>query len=140
MAQYRLPYVVQRAESAARLESAKVRRRMKRGLMSLASISATAALSGFLGMVIGLFRSFGSMCGSRSCELARISAAVSEAMVPGILGLVTALAAFCFYHRLSGQLHTFDLEMKSATADMVNRLVIHLQRLRIGESAPRVQT
>ncbi len=69
MSNYCLPYAVECARIAARLESTNVGERMKRGVMSLASISATAAFFGLLGVVIELMNSFRSLCGSASCAL-----------------------------------------------------------------------
>jgi len=131
-----LPYAIQCAEIAARVEATNFQQRMKRGLMSLASISATAALFGFLGTAVGLTNIFQSTTGPRSGIMADIARRVSESMAPGFLGLSVALVAFWFHRYLSGQLRRFDLEMKAAADDLTHYLMAY--RAGLGaQDAPR---
>lgn len=104
---------------------------MKRGVDSLASIAGTAAFFGFFGTVIGIMNSFPTLGTSKSAALAEETRRISHAMIPGGLGLLVAIIAFWFYQYLQGRLETFDGEMKAASLDLINRLTVHLQRLRI---------
>jgi len=136
MSSFCLPYAIQCAERAARVEAANVQERMKRGVTSLASISATAALFGFLGTAVGILNAFRSINGPRSGIMADIARRVSEAMTPGFLGLSVALVAFWFHRYLSGQLRRFDLEMKAAADDLAHYLLVY--RAGLGaQNAPR---
>jgi hypothetical protein len=130
MSSYYLPYAIQCAEIAARMEACEVRERMKRGVGSLALISSTAAFFGLLGMVVGMMNSFRSIGGSASFGLYLVSIGISRAMTPGILGLAVALVAFWSYRYLCGRLQVLELEMRTETIDLVNRLVVHVARLR----------
>jgi signal peptidase I len=125
MSSFCLPYAIQCAERAARVEAANVQERMKRGVTSLASISATAALFGFLGTAVGILNAFRSINGPRSGIMADIARRVSEAMTPGFLGLSVALVAFWFHRYLVGQLRRFDVEMKAATGDLAHYLLVY---------------
>ncbi len=55
----------------------------------------------------------------------------AEAIVSSLFGLVTAVTASCCYRSLIDRLKEFDLEAKCASLDLLNRLVAHLQRLRV---------
>ncbi len=120
---------------AARRESARVRWQLEQGVGSLASVASAAAFVGFFGVVLGLINSFHSYGSSRSAILADITNHVSQAMVPGLLGLAVALIAFWAYQYLLGRLEVFDLEMESTTVALVNRLIVHLARLKSSEPA-----
>jgi len=125
-----LPYAIQCAEIAARRESAGVRGYLQRRVISLASVASTAALIGFLGTVWGILNSFRSYGSSRSSILADETNRISQAMVPGLLGLFVALLAFWIYRYLRGCMEEFNLEMENTTVDLVNRLIVHLEGLR----------
>jgi signal peptidase I len=103
---------------------------MSRGVQSLALISATAALIGFLSTVLGIMNSFQSMGASKTTAMAATADRLSQAMTPGLLGLLVAILALWFHRYLNNDLEAFDLEMKNASVDLVNRLVVHLERLR----------
>jgi signal peptidase I len=62
--------------------------------------------------------------------LADQTSRISEAMLPGILGLFAAVMAFWFHGYLHGRLKVFDCEMRCTSLDLVNRLLVHLQRLK----------
>jgi signal peptidase I len=101
---------------------------MRRGIPSLAVISATASFFGLLGTVLvmlGSFRSFGT---SQSTALGDIAGRLSQSLLPTLLGLFVGISAFCFYRHLSGQIETFELEMENASIQLISSLVIHLRR------------
>lgn len=109
---------------------------MRRGVTSLASVAATASFVGFFGTVLGIMNSFQSIGTSKSAALAGLTGRLSDALVPGILGLFVAVMAFCFHQYLSNQLEAIDLEMDNASLDLTNRLVVHLEQLRVTNPAP----
>lgn len=134
MSAYSRTLVIRSVELASQSASAAVRADLSRGLTSLASIAATASFVGFFGTVVGLMNSFPSIGGSRSTALAEVARRISDAMVPGILGLFVAIIAFWFHQYLLNQLQAFDLETQNASVDLVNRLIVHLERLRTTNS------
>jgi len=71
--------------------------------------------------------------------MADIASRISDAMVPGFLGLVVALAVYGIHRYLRGQLQTFHLETKSATIDLVNYLASCRPGLE-AQDAPRFRT
>ena len=135
MSAYSLPYVIQCVELASQRASSEVHGQMKRRVWGLASIAAIASFVGFLGTVLGILSVFRSYGGSWSSIFADETRRISEAMVPGFLGLLVALLAFWFYQYLSDQLKAFDLEMRCASDDLVNRLVVHLGQLKATDAA-----
>src|SRR3954451_16507229 len=102
---------------------------MKRGLASLALISATAPLVGFFGTILGLLNSFPGYGTSKSMIISTTAGRLSEALAPTLLALWVAVPAFWFHKYLSGRLETFELEMENASADLGNRVVVQLERL-----------
>ena len=135
MSAYTLPCAIRCAELAARRESAALRERMKGRLMDLASVAATASFLGFLGTVVGMLNSFRSIGGSRTMILVDVTHRISVAMIPGAIGLLVAVLAFWSYQYLSDQLQAIELEMQSATAELVNRLLLYLQALKTTDPA-----
>lgn len=115
---------LQRASAAARVN-------MRRGMRSLASVTGTASFVGFFGTVLGIMNSFQSLGTSKSAALAALTGRLSDAMAPGILGLFVAAMAFWFHQYLSSRAQAFELEMKNASVDLINRLIVNLERLRI---------
>jgi hypothetical protein len=101
---------------------------MSRGVPSLAIIAATAPLIGVFGTVWGLINSFRSVNGSKSSILAMTAGWISEAMVPTLLGLLAGIPAFWCYRYLTGQMQLFDVEMENAMSDLLNRLIVQLER------------
>lgn len=130
MSAYTRTAVIRSVELASQSASAAIRADLSRGLTSLASIAATASFVGFFGTVLGLMNSFPSIGGPKSQQLAEVADRISGAMVPGILGLFVAVIAFWFHQYLRYQLQAFELEMQNASVDLVNRLIVHLERLR----------
>jgi hypothetical protein len=101
---------------------------MRRGLTSLASVSATAALLGLFGTLWGISNSFHSIGSSRSTGLNEIAQALSESLVTTVLGLVVAVFALCAYRYLSGCVAKFQREMENQSIDLVNKLILHVRR------------
>ena len=95
---------------------------MKRGLNSLASIAATAPFIGLFGTVLGIFNSFRGLGTEKSTIMPWMARFLSEAMVPTALGVLVAVLAFCFYKYLLARLDNFDVEMKSASLELVDEL------------------
>jgi hypothetical protein len=102
---------------------------LKRGINSLATIAATAPLLGFVLTLFGILNSFGSTAGSASTDRAAVAGGLCDSMAPAALGLAVGILAVWFYRYLSIQMESFDLEMKSASVDLVNWLVVHLGRM-----------
>ena len=98
------PYVIQCVELAMQRSSAAVQGDLKRGVTSLAIVSATASFFGLFGVVLGILNSFMSMGTSKSAGLSMVSSRISEAMAPGILGIGIAIIAFWFYRILCERL------------------------------------
>lgn len=93
-------------------------------------VSASASLLGLMGTTSHLlFSTFHSYASSSSVILADTSTGLSEALGPTVLGLAVALLAWWCHQYLSRQLEAIDLQMESARVDLMNRLIVHLERL-----------
>jgi signal peptidase I len=127
---YRNPYVIEAVERASRRAAISVHGDLKRGLNSLATIASTATLLGLLGTVVLISTHTFYSCGGNwsSCS-APIGGRLSNAMALTALGLFVAILSFWFYRYLNNRMAAFDVEMENASVDLVNRLVVHLERL-----------
>ena len=105
--------------------SAEVCLEMKRGLSGLATVASTAPFIGMFGTVIGILDAFRGCIGSRwLCTVAVIDG-VCEALVTTVLALLVAIPAVWFYNYLSDTMELLDIEMRNASLELLNYLVIH---------------
>ena len=96
-----------------------VNRKMRRGVDSLAVISATAPLVGILGMLSGTPHALNGLvhpCGE-------CSGGPAELFVLPALGLLIASAAMLFHGILSVWGERFRIEMKAGSLQLLNDLV-----------------
>ena len=110
--------------------AAGVRREMKRGVGSLATVASVAPWLGLLLTLRGVVFSFVGCGGERSFCMAVLANNLSESLIPIAWGLAVAIPALWFYKYLSARLQDFDVEMEGATADLVSCLQICLARRR----------
>ena len=111
-------FSVEAATLAAVRQAATVRHEMRRGLRGLAAVSTTAPWFGAFGSCIGIVASFNGLGAEESAALARLQWLLGDAMLPFLLGLGIALAAWSIHRYLSGQVAAFDHEMAIACHDL----------------------
>jgi hypothetical protein len=95
---------------------------MNRGLGLLASNACIAPWIGLLGTVWGIVNSFLGCGGEKSACLAATAAALSRAIWPAALGLLSGLISLWFYRYLTVQLESIDREMSNASLGLQNQL------------------
>jgi len=97
---------------------------MGKGLSSLATIASTAPFFGVMGTLIGIFVAYQGTAGSWEhwTIFARITEGLSEALMLTELGLLVALIAFCGREHLAWKLESLDIEMKTASLELINDL------------------
>jgi len=115
--------LILRAVAGSSMRSATaVHRRMKRGVNSLATIASIAPLLGFLGTFMGVANSFLGVGGEQWAYEAATVERISRALMPAALGLFVAILAFSFYRYCCSSLNVIDVQMRSATIELVNYL------------------
>jgi biopolymer transport protein ExbB/biopolymer transport protein TolQ len=68
--------------------------------------------------------------GEKSAALAAVHGAIAEALISTAMGLFVAIPAAWAYNYLTTKLESFDIELNSATLEMVNYLTrIHSTRI-----------
>ena len=107
---------------ASERSAAIVHGEMKRGLHSLASIAATAPFLGFFGTLLGTANSFMGVAGDKWSDYAISMRYLSDSLVPTELGLLVAMLAFCAYKYFVAKLGDCDVEMRSASLQLLNEL------------------
>jgi biopolymer transport protein ExbB/TolQ len=113
---------MQSVELACGRASAVFLARMRRGVNSLATVSAVAALIGLLGTVMGIINSFPGISGDPRSYIPAVAGRLSDALIPWALGLAVAIPAWCCYRYLLARLEDFETEMAAATQVLVNQL------------------
>jgi biopolymer transport protein ExbB len=103
---------------------------LKRGLNNLAGIAATARLLGLLGTVLSMAESWHGLGTEKRTIMRWIANWCAESLMPTAFGLLVALLAFCCYRYLSERLENLDLEMETASLELMNDL-FHLQSTNI---------
>ncbi len=88
----------------------------------LATISATAPWLGLYCTVGGINRALGGTSGDKTSIMAAIAGCLSEALLLAALGLATALIAWAAREQCHSTIAAFDVEMRAATLDLLNRL------------------
>ena len=99
-----------------------VHRDLKRGLNSLATIISTAPWLGLLGTVVGMHYSFPSLGAEKTTAMAIYFDLLSQALAPCAFGVMVAVVTMGFYRYLQTKLDTFDMEMETASLQLVNTL------------------
>jgi biopolymer transport protein TolQ len=99
-----------------------VHRKMQRGLTSLATIASTAPLIAMFGTIVGIVNSFLGINGDRASAMAAIAERLSWAFAPAALSLFVAIPALWFYRYLNSRIASFNVEMKTASVELVTRL------------------
>lgn len=123
--------IVQASEAAKRASARSaciVRREMKRGLNSLATIASVAPWIGMFGTILGMLGSFKGCGGEKWMCMAATLAGLSDALWPTLLGLAVALTAMWFYRFLLTEVEALGLEMEIAFLDLANDLTLHRRR------------
>jgi biopolymer transport protein ExbB/TolQ len=95
---------------------------MKRGLHSLASIAFSAPLVGVLGTLFAIFGSFLGSEGDRWSIYLALMGRLSEALIPMEMGLLVAILAYFGHKYFQARLDEFDVEMESASLQLLNQL------------------
>lgn len=114
--------VLQAVGRASKRSSSAVHEELRAGVYSLATIACLAPWVGLFGTILGIANSFHGGSFSRSSLLAIIFENLSYSFWPTAFGLLVGLVSLWFYRYLIGRLLTFDLEMETASVELVNHL------------------
>lgn len=115
-------------DARMRRAAAKGHLERRRGLGSLGSITATGALLGFFGTVLGFNNSFGASGASAPDVLSMIFGGLSEAFAIGGLGLAVSLIAYTIRRYLVSRVDGMDAEVEIGRLDTLNLLDLLLRR------------
>lgn len=112
---------------------------LRGGVYGLATIACLAPWVGVFGNVLGIINSFQGIAGEKTAMMAAHFKLLSESLWPTALGILVGLIAFWSYHYLTGRLQSLDLEMESASSDLLNQLSRFPGRFRLSPTvdAPR---
>ena len=93
------------------------RQELRRGLVSLAAISYSATLVGFLGGCLGIMNAFRGCIGERSACVAALASGIADGLTPMLWGLAVAIPVFWAHRFLSGLVEQMTLEMTVVAAE-----------------------
>jgi biopolymer transport protein ExbB len=95
---------------------------LEKNLGSLATISGTAPMLGFLGTVIGMVQVFLSMESSGSVDVNQISGGTKMAMITTIVGLIVGIIAYVAYNYLVARVTKAIHKMEASSIDFLDLL------------------
>ena len=107
---------------ASKCSSRVVHEDMKAGIYDLATIASIAPWIGIFGTIVGIVNSFPAIGGQKSSGIGVVFKGLSAAMWFTALGLLVGLVALWFYEYLAAKLRSLDLEMESASQELLNQL------------------
>ncbi len=120
-------------------EASRQHQRLSRGIYALAIIARTAPWFGVLLTWRGIVAGLGTPSGNREMARAFLNWNLAEALLPTVFGIAVALLASWIHRFLTAQLGQRDLEMHTATLDLLNRLPITTSTPAIVEPLDRVR-
>ena len=94
---------------------------------SLASIGVTTPFVGFLVACVGIVAAFKGCGGEKWACLAATVEGIAEGIVPAALGLFMAVPTWWCYKYLTRRVEDFEFEMKTASRELLNCLVLKLR-------------
>jgi biopolymer transport protein ExbB len=127
-------FAFEAAKRASQLSARAVHFRMSRGLNHVGAIIATVLFVGVFGTCYGFLTAFKG-CG---CSMESLKAALayehSRALVPTALSSLVAVPTIWVHRYLESKINWFDLEMETASLELVNYLVFHVEREKLSKS------
>jgi len=117
---------------ASRLDQieAQARRRIGRGIGTLATIAATAPFVGLFGTVWGIMNSFIGISKAQTTNLAVVAPGIAEALLATAMGLVAAIPAVVIYNSFSRWTAGYRAELADASAEVLRLASRDLDRQR----------
>ena len=112
------------AKRASTLSVRSVHFSLERGLNHLAAIIVTAPFLGVFGTCYGMLTAFKGCGSSKEACMAAILYEYSRALVPPALGVLVAVPAAWVHRYFESEVNSFDLEMESASIELVNYLAM----------------
>ena len=99
-----------------------VSRGMRKGMVLIATVSATAPFVGLLGTVIGIIVTFQSMAKSGSGGLGQVAGGIAEALIMTAFGLLVAIPAVWIYNYLNGRIEELQTDIDTIKAEIIDFL------------------
>jgi len=117
---------------ASRLDqvAAAARRRIARGIGTLATIAATAPFVGLFGTVWGIMNSFIGISKAQTTNLAVVAPGIAEALLATAMGLVAAIPAVVIYNSFSRWTAGYRAQLADASAEVLRLASRDLDRQR----------
>jgi biopolymer transport protein ExbB/TolQ len=95
---------------------------LKRGLNNLATVVSIAPWLGLFGLVLGVCNSFPALGCGIGTAMAVTFELLAQAFVPCAFGVMAAVVTMWFYQYLLTKLEGFDMEMETASLQLMNTL------------------
>jgi hypothetical protein len=124
--------ILEAVHRASKRSAAIAHEDLKAGVYDLATVASIAPWFGIFGTIVGIVDAFRGIGSERLSAEAAIYGGLSWAMCFTALGLAVGLMALWTYEYLSARLRTLDLEMESASLDLLNQLTRFPRRFEAG--------
>lgn len=110
---------VETVRTALRHSTAESSAELRRGLVVLGSIAASAPFVGLFGTTFGIIDAFAAIALTGAGGLSAISAGISEALITTAFGLVVAIPALWAFNGLGGRIERLSSELERASDQLL---------------------
>jgi len=97
--------------------------RLERGLPVIATVANVAPLTGFLGTVTGMIKSFDELARAGLNNPGAVAAGISEALITTATGLIIAIPTLMCYNWFTAKISRFILEMETGSNILLETFV-----------------
>jgi biopolymer transport protein ExbB/biopolymer transport protein TolQ len=115
--------VIQPVERAIARGTAEVGDRLRKGMLSLATIGSLAPFIGLLGTVIGIIRVFSDLKSKGAGDINTLAGSIGEALATTALGLLVAIPAVWIYNFYTAQQDQMATRISTAASQMVDEFI-----------------
>ncbi len=95
---------------------------LEKNLVVLSTIASISTMTGLLGAVIGMIRSFGALGAQGAVDSAQLSIGISEALINTAIGLIVAISGIVFYNFFTTKIDNFTYMIDEATYNVIQIL------------------
>ncbi len=97
---------------------------LEKRLIFIAMIASIATMTGLLGTVVGMIRSFSALSAKGRPDPNQLATGISEALINTAGGLTVAIISIIFYNYFVNKVDSFNFNMEEFSSEVINTLTI----------------
>ncbi len=101
---------------------------LEKNLIALSTIASISTMTGLLGAVIGMIRSFHALGAQGAVDAAALSLGIAEALINTAIGLIVAITGIVFYNFFTNKIDNFTYMIDEATYNVIQILTFRAKK------------